>query len=134
MNEPTPSPSNLTRIPFWVYVVIVPVLALVAVVAVRPGSDGGTASAAGATGAAGADAVSIANFTFAPNVIEVPVGTTLTVTNRDGTAHTFTAHDGSFDTGDIAGGSGATVTLDRAGTYAYFCRIHQYMKGTLRVS
>jgi len=131
MSEHPHSESVLTRIPFWAYVAIVPLLAAVAVLVVRPGSD---TTATTGRGSANGDAVSIANFTFTPDPVTVAVGTTLTVTNRDGTAHTFTARDGSFDTGDIAGGSDATVTLDRAGTFAYFCKIHQYMKGTLRVS
>ncbi len=55
------------------------------------------------------------------------------VTNDDGTAHTVTAADKSFDTGDLDGGATATITLAKAGTYQYFCNIHNYMTGTIEV-
>jgi plastocyanin len=45
-----------------------------------------------------------------------------------------TADDGSFDTGHIAGKSGATVTPMKVGTVHYHCNIHNYMTGTLQVS
>ena len=62
------------------------------------------------------------------------VGTTITITNGDDTTHTVTAANGAFDTGDIDGNTTAQITVDRPGTYAYFCDIHQYMKGTIHVS
>ena len=61
-------------------------------------------------------------------------GTKITVKNRDGTAHTFTALKGAFDTGDIDGGSSATVTVKKPGTYAYHCNIHNSMKGTVKAT
>jgi plastocyanin len=59
---------------------------------------------------------------------------TITVTNRDTTAHTTTADDGkSFDTGNIDPGSSATISPPKAGTYKYHCNIHPFMHGTLVV-
>ena len=77
--------------------------------------------------------VSIANFAFDPATVTVNVGDSVTWTNQDGTAHTATAGDGSFDTGIIAGGGSATVTFETAGTFAYVCSIHQQMTGTVVV-
>jgi plastocyanin len=131
-NEHRARKSVYARIPFWVYVALVPLLGCIAVIVTGTGSDGGGTSATPSAGTG--DALTISNFTFGPDPIVVPIGTTVTVTNRDDTAHTLTAKDGSFDTGEIGGGQTATITLDRAGTYAYFCDIHQYMKGTVRVS
>jgi plastocyanin domain-containing protein len=54
------------------------------------------------------------------------------VSNKDGTTHTFTAIKGAFDTGNIDGGSSATVTVKKPGTYAYHCNIHNSMKGTIK--
>ena len=68
-----------------------------------------------------------------PATLAAKVGDTVTVTNQDGFAHTFTADDSSFDTGSFASGS-KTVKLTKAGTIAYHCNIHSSMHGTLQVS
>ena len=74
---------------------------------------------------------SIKNFQYSPNPIVVKAGATITVTNDDGTAHTLTADDESFDTGDLDGGAKGTITVGVPGTYAYHCDIHNYMTGTI---
>lgn len=100
-------------------------------------SDGGAATTAAPTGGGGSgDAVTIADFAFDPDALEVRVGDTVTFANEDDAAHTATADEGdpvAFDTGDIPGGSSKEVTFDEAGEYAYSCSIHEYMKGTVRV-
>jgi plastocyanin len=63
----------------------------------------------------------------------VRAGEPITVTNDDGVVHTVTAVKGEFDTGDVAGGATAEIVVDRPGTYAYYCLIHQYMRGTIDV-
>ena len=45
----------------------------------------------------------------------------------------MSAKNGAFDTGPIEGGKSTTVTVKKAGTYAYICRIHSTMKGTVVV-
>jgi plastocyanin len=87
---------------------------------------------AGTVGAANAG-VSIANFAFAPQSITVHVGDTVTWTNNDTVGHTATADAGSFDTGTIAPGSSASVTVHQAGTFTYHCAIHRSMTGTIVV-
>jgi plastocyanin len=80
------------------------------------------------------DAVTISNFKFAPASITVAQGARVTVSNDDGTAHTATADDGkSFDTGDVAPGASAPISVAKAGTYPYHCTIHPFMHGTLTV-
>ncbi len=56
----------------------------------------------------------------------------LSATNRDGFAHTVTSDDGVFD---ITVGGGATMSLPtlNPGTYAFHCKIHTSMRGTLTV-
>lgn len=80
-----------------------------------------------------AHAVTIENFVFRPGTIEVAAGTRLAVSNRDDTAHTLTADDGAFDTGDIAGGATQSVVVKGSGEVAYHCDIHDYMKGVIRI-
>src|ERR1044071_9746023 len=81
-----------------------------------------SAVAAGAsTPRAKSPAVTIKGFAFSPKTLRVKAGATVKVTNKDGTTHTFTANKGAFDTGDIDGGSSATVTIKKPGTYAYHC-------------
>ena len=87
-----------------------------------------TAAAAG-----GGELITIHNLMFSPSPLQAKVGDTVTVTNTDGFDHTFTADDGSFDTGPFSSGSKA-VKLAKAGTIAYHCNIHTFMHGKLEVS
>jgi plastocyanin len=120
---------TLARLPMSLFVVIVPVIAAAAVALTGFGS-GASASAGSATKP---NTIVIKNFAFAPQPLTVKAGTTITVTNGDDTTHTVTAAKGEFDTGEVDGGTTAQITVDRPGTYAYFCDIHQYMKGTIHV-
>jgi len=110
----------------------VPVIAaIVAVVTLTATSAPGSGVAA-STGANGTKIV-ISNFTFSPSTLHVAPGTTITIANNDGVTHTVTADDKSFDSGQIAGGATATVTLRAPGKYTYHCDIHNYMTGTIEV-
>jgi len=99
------------------------------------GGTGTTASAGGSTTAPGAaaGAISISNFKFVPSPAQAKVGDTITVTNKDGTDHSFTADDGSFDTGVFSSGS-KTIKVTKAGTVSVHCRIHNFMTGSIVVS
>lgn len=82
---------------------------------------------------AGSQSVTIKNFEFAPRSITVNVGDSIAWTNQDDVAHTATASDGSFDTGNLSKGQSGSHTFDTPGTYAYICSIHPSMKGTVVV-
>ncbi|MDF3039904.1 MAG: blue (type 1) copper domain protein [Thermomicrobiales bacterium] len=79
-------------------------------------------------------AVSIANFAFQPDTLQVAVGTAVTWTNSDSTAHTVTSDTGAFDAGALAPGASFTQTFTTPGTYTYHCQIHPFMTGTIVVS
>jgi len=125
-------PTKRTTSRFVALAAVVPVLAaIVAVVTLAVTDAPSTPTAAG--GAAKGDAIVIRNFTFTPTPLVVHAGTTVTVTNVDDTRHSVTADKGSFDTHDLDGGAKAQFVLDKPGTYAYHCDIHDYMKGTIEV-
>ena len=84
--------------------------------------------------AAASSGVTIKNFKFAPASITVHVGDTISWTNQDSAAHTATASNGSFDTGTINKGGSGSATFSKAGTIAYICSIHPFMKGTVVVT
>jgi plastocyanin len=77
--------------------------------------------------------ITIASFSFS-GVTEVPVGTTVTVTNDDSTSHTWTSLDGVFDSGTLAPGASFQFTFDTPGTFAYHCNIHSSMTGSITVT
>jgi plastocyanin len=77
--------------------------------------------------------VVIADFNFTPATITIHAGDTLTWTNNGPTAHTATAQDGSFDTGILTKGQTASHTFSSPGTFAYYCKLHPFMKGTVVV-
>jgi plastocyanin len=79
------------------------------------------------------DKVDIADYKFAPETIQVDAGTKVTWTNSDATAHTATADDSSFDTGDLDKGDSASVTFKNPGEFTYYCRFHPFMKATVEV-
>ena len=76
--------------------------------------------------------IEIADFAFPPTTT-IDVGDTVTWNNTSGVAHTATADDGSFDTGNIADGASGSVTFAAAGTFAYHCAIHASMVGSIVV-
>jgi plastocyanin len=78
------------------------------------------------------DGVTIANFAFHPQVLTVAAGTKVTFTNTDGSVHTATASDRSFDSGRLV--QGATFTAKITKSTKYYCSIHQYMTAEIKVS
>jgi plastocyanin len=79
-------------------------------------------------------ALAINNFTFTPQTSTVKVGTTVTWTNKDDTPHGIASANNAFkksqalDTDDSY-----SFTFATPGTYAYFCYVHPFMKGTIVV-
>ena len=77
--------------------------------------------------------VTIADFQFTPGSSTVHVGDTVTWTNNGLSSHTATARDGSFDTGVLKTGASASHTFTQPGTFAFYCKIHPFMHGTIVV-
>ena len=94
---------------------------------------GSDTSTDGGDAAPDADTITISDFAFS-GVTEITVGTTVVVTNEDGSTHTWTAVEGAFDSGSLAGGDSFEFTFTEPGTYEYFCAIHPSMTGTIVVT
>ena len=87
----------------------------------------------GAAAPAAGNTITIADFSFS-GVTEVPVGTTVVVTNTDPSSHTWTAGDGTFDSGSLSQGDTFEFTFDTVGEFAFACNFHPSMTGTITVT
>ncbi len=77
--------------------------------------------------------VKIDNFSFGPATLTVPVGTSVTWTNRDDIPHTVVSSDGVFKSKALDTDEKFSFTFSKAGTYSYFCSIHPKMTGKVIV-
>ncbi len=96
------------------------------------------ASSASQTAKPAANTVQITMFKFAPASIEVARGTTVNFTNQDQILHTVTAgkpdkKSGQFDQRMPDVGAKFSYEFKDAGTFPFFCDIHQFMTGEVVV-
>jgi plastocyanin len=77
--------------------------------------------------------VKIDNFSFGPQTVTVPVGATVTWTNRDDIPHTVVSTDGVFKSKVRDTDETFSYTFTKAGTYPYFCSVHPKMTGKVVV-
>ena len=77
--------------------------------------------------------VKIDNFSFTPPTITVPLGATVTWTNRDDIPHTVVSTDGVFKSKVRDTDEKFSYTFTKAGTYPYFCSVHPKMTGKVVV-
>lgn len=120
----TPSPARGTAPP-----------ATQAPASALPATAPPASAAPASTSPASGDAITIANFAFAPASLTVKVGATVTWTNMDSATHTVKWDDGSQGSGSLtAGAAPYTRTFDKAGTFTYHCGIHSSMSGTIVVA
>jgi plastocyanin len=84
---------------------------------------------------AAAAEVKIDNFSFGPATITVPMGTSVTWTNRDDIPHTVVSTDDpkAFKSKVLDTDEKFSFTFSKAGTYPYFCSIHPKMTGKVIV-
>jgi plastocyanin len=78
-------------------------------------------------------AVTIENFAYSPASLTVPVGTTVTWTNNEATAHTVTSKTGLFDSEIMNKGDTFSYTFSDRGVFEYYCTIHPTMNGIVTV-
>ncbi len=97
------------------------------------GSGGMMGWGSGPTAPAGTS-VRMAGSRFEPATLTIAPGSTVRWFNDDSLPHTVTATDGSWDSGNLAPGGQFERRFDSPGTYAYLCRYHRGMAGTIVVA
>ncbi len=100
------------------------------------GGGGPTADSAGVRATAadtGLVVVSVKNLAYSLGALEISAGTTVEWVNDDPVEHSIVAADGRFDSMLIKPGGTWRYTFWTPGTYAYSCRPHPFMKGTVTV-
>ena len=79
--------------------------------------------------------VSVADFGYTPNRIQVKAGDSIMFVNKGPQQHTATATDGTgWDTGLLDAGGSASFTFEQAGIYYYTCTPHPFMVGQILVA
>jgi plastocyanin len=86
------------------------------------------------TAAAGGHEVVVDNFSFAPVTTAVPVGSTITWTNRDDVPHNIVSTERKFKSPVLDTDETFSHTFDAPGTYKYYCSIHPKMTGQVVVA
>jgi 3',5'-cyclic-AMP phosphodiesterase len=82
---------------------------------------------------AGAHEVGIDNFSFAPSTTAVPVGTTITWTNRDDIPHNVVSAERKFTSPVLDTDERFSYRFEAPGAYKYFCSLHPKMTGRIVV-
>jgi plastocyanin len=83
--------------------------------------------------AAASGSVTVSDFTFSPGTITINQADTVKWVNNGPTPHSATSSSGAFDTGIFPKGQSRSHTFNEAGTFAYICTPHPFMKGTVVV-
>jgi plastocyanin len=109
---------------------LMPAVATFITITVKPGVTAPASVAQAATIVTDAQTVG----RYVPGTLQLRVGQSVVFTNKSDAAHTVTADNGSFDSGNIAVGATWRFTATKAGTFHYHCIYHPLMHGTIIVS
>lgn len=77
-------------------------------------------------------AIKSSNKSFYPKLTQIQAGDTITWTNKDISVHTVTS-DGLFDSGMLMPGDAFKQTFEESGLFEYYCMLHPWMTGTIKV-
>jgi plastocyanin len=120
--------TTMTRKNVWFAGLATPLM--IAIVLLLAGSPSVTAN--DQPSAANAE-VKIDNFSFGPQTLTIPVGATVTWTNRDDIPHTVVSTDGVFKSKVRDTDEKFSYIFTKAGTYPYYCSVHPKMTGKVVV-
>jgi plastocyanin len=82
---------------------------------------------------AGAPEVVVDNFSFAPAALTVPVGSTVSWTNRDDVPHNIVSTEQKFKSPVLDTDERFAHRFDAPGSFRYFCSLHPKMTGRVVV-
>ena len=88
---------------------------------------------AGREQAAFVNKVSIDNFTFNPQSLEVAAGTKVIWVNGDDVPHTVRSNEDTFRSGTLDTDDVYERLFSEPGTYEYYCGVHPHMTGKIVV-
>ena len=77
--------------------------------------------------------VMMLSHSFSPATVTVSQGGSVTWTNNSGVTHTATSNKGFWARPLVSSGGSANRSFQHAGSFGYFCEIHDGMTGTIRV-
>jgi plastocyanin len=77
--------------------------------------------------------VSIDNFTFQPETLEVTAGTKVVWVNGDDVPHTVRSTEDLFRSGTLDTDDVYEHVFSEPGTYEYYCGVHRHMTGKIVV-
>lgn len=77
--------------------------------------------------------VRIENFSFVPETVKIPVGTTVTWENGDDIPHLVVFTDKTFRSKALDTHDQASFTFTKPGAISYFCGLHPHMQGSIVV-
>jgi YVTN family beta-propeller protein len=83
---------------------------------------------------AGDKQISISDFMFLPDTVTIKVGDSVVWKNNDGAPHAIAFLNKTPGSDSIFPGKTFRKTFDKAGTYEYYCSIHEYMTGKIVVN
>jgi plastocyanin len=84
---------------------------------------------------AGTVAAEMSGVAFVPATVAAKVGDVIVWTNNDTVPHTATyTDDPACTTPNLDGGATGGLSFSAAGTYAFFCKVHPSMTGTIEVT
>lgn len=75
--------------------------------------------------------ISIVNFSFNSQVLNIHKGDTVVWTNKDSVSHQITGEN--FNSPVFGNGQNYSFTFNDVGTFSYHCNIHPFMTGTIIV-
>ncbi len=81
----------------------------------------------------GGGTVTIQNFAFTPQMLEIKAGQKVIWKHNDAVTHRVVSLDNLFDSGEMNRGDEFSFVFNKAGEYNYHCVIHPSMTGKIIV-
>lgn len=92
-------------------------------------AGGGRGDMSQCQGFATGTSISMLDSCFDAVAHSAPTDTAITISNDGALPHTFTAVDGSFDSGNLEPGQDFELIVDKPGIYQVFCTLHGTAEG-----